>query len=880
MITNTLKNNGKFLYIQKRLNFELIPEKNNYNDVIPFSFTEIDRIVKNRTNIHEKSLKIDIKHKNVFYTFIRKTNSIIYSSLHLKKTNSSDTKEDSLHSSCIKEDSKSFPVIIRNEQIDDETICERVEKILGFLTKDNLIVVLQRSLSAHFYLKSKCWKRLSTCVLRNCFLSEEKLNSTDLVKILSSLSKWRFTNLSEFEKKLDLLILINDDWTLYKSSQALWSLSHLNLFSLKAFQYLNAKIIHLLCSNSNQLEPNTDLYESIHRICSSNLNKLSRTGIASPVLSSITEYFERNVEVLKCLDTKTMLSLTSLFPYSSYNDKLVTSVLGLLLGSFHKFTHAQASHILYNFSIIHSDLSTTAQHLVVKLLCKFRDLILASEFTFIPSMISKCLYTSILFLSDLDLNFVSMFLSDLNANLHLIGPFSLFGNLLCLNHIKSEFSRHLEPRDAKSIVNTMNKLIKVDDLGNLCKLDNEVLKPLEIKLWHLSVLNAISCIPITPKFISDRIYLKLHEFYEICDSENHMATMKNFVLFLTNSFGNRDLVDTNLKNLTLLTSSKLFECSSENNEILCVYWDLITCYLSCFEMLDVFKREVKFDVLPSDFGSNFMVLRSLLNLLSCAFINDEKGLISYLEKLAHEKERKPENVEVIIVKFCLLFTNFDSIRDELGLKFEDFYKANGTNDKEYVENSDIGLSAEANDYVKKCVRTPCNQINLGFLRTKLFFLQDHPRHFLPLLPSIIIGELLSTSDYRGKVDIYQIGKWLDEVKGWDCLSKRLNNGNIEEYRGENAEEIDGNGSKLENNVRIESMYSNWKQREMEIEYVLKEQYIGPWLCPYVIKGKEEGSILLIFPMDFRNKNRPHVFDTMRRDFLSKFGYNFIELYYN
>uniref|UniRef100_A0A3B0N4T9 RAP domain-containing protein n=1 Tax=Theileria annulata TaxID=5874 RepID=A0A3B0N4T9_THEAN len=880
MITNTLKNNGKFLYIQKRLNFELIPEKNNYNDVIPFSFTEIDRIVKNRTNIHEKSLKIDIKHKNVFYTFIRKTNSIIYSSLHLKKTNSSDTKEDSLHSSCIKEDSKSFPVIIRNEQIDDETICERVEKILGFLTKENLIVVLQRSLSAHFYLKSKCWKRLSTCVLRNCFLNEEKLNSTDLVKILSSLSKWRFTNLSEFEKKLDLLILVNDDWTLYNASQALWSLSHLNLFSLKAFQYLNAKIIHLLCSNSNQLEPNTDLYESIHRICSSNLNKLSRTGIASPVLSSITEYFERNVEVLKCLDTKTMLSLTSLFPYSSYNDKLVTSVLGLLLGSFHKFTHAQASHILYNFSIIHSDLSTTAQHLVVKLLCKFRDLILASEFTFIPSMISKCLYTSILFLSDLDLNFVSMFLSDLNANLHLIGPFSLFGNLLCLNHMKSEFSRQLEPRDAKSIVNTMNKLMKVDDLGNLCKLDNEVLKPLEIKLWHLSVLNVISCIPISPKFISDRIYLKLQEFYEICDSENHMSTMKNFVLFLTNSFGNRDLVDTNLKNLTLLTSSKLFECSSENNEILCVYWDLITCYLSCFEMLDVFKREVKFDVLPSDFGPNFIVLRSLLNLLSCAFINDEKGLITYVEKLAHGKERKPENVEVIIVKFCLLFSNFDSIRAQMGLKFEDFYTSNGTNDKKYVENSDIGLSAEAIDYVKKCVRTPCKQINLGFLRTKLFFLQDHPRHFLPLLPSIIMGELLSTSDYRGKVDIYQIGKWLDEVKGWDCLSKSLKNGNIEEYREENGDEMDENGSKLENNVRIESMYSNWKQREMEVEYVLKEQYIGPWLCPYVIKGKDEGSILLIFPMDFRNKNRRHVFDTMRRDFLSKFGYNFIELYYS
>lgn len=301
-------------------------------------------------------------------------------------------------------------------------------------------------------------------------------------------------------------------------------------------------------------------------------------------------------------------------------------------------------------------------------------------------------------------------------------------------------------------------------------------------------------------------------------------------------------------------------------------------------MLDVFKREVKFDSLSTDFCSNFTVLRCLLNLLSCTFRRDEKGLISYLEKLAYEKDRNPENDEVIIVKFCLLFSNLYSSTHKLGLKFENFYTSNGAKDEEYVESLDTGMSKEALDYIRKCVRMPCNPINLGFLRTKLFFLQDHPRQFLPLLPSIIMGEMISTGENRKtKVDIHQIGKWLEEVKGWDCLSKSLNNRNIDPYRGESDEEVgemDENHLNRENNMKIESMYSNWKQREMEIEYVLENHCIGPWLCPYVIKGKDKGSILLIFPVDFRTKNRPHVFDTIRRDFLSKFGYNFIELYYN
>ncbi|UKK02531.2 hypothetical protein MACK_002624 [Theileria orientalis] len=893
MFLNIVKNDVKYLFSQKRYNLEAISNRCEYNDVIPFSFNEIDKIVKKRSKSPEKSIHIDKLHKKIFYKFIRQTNSLIYANVSLAKPLRNNTTETASSDNL-------------NDQrgSEEEIVCNQIERILGSLDKDNLIIVLQRSLSAHYYSKSKCWYSLSTRTLRYCFLNEQKLGCDDLVKILASLSKWRFHNLSEFGNKLDFYILLNHEWDTYQASQILWSLCHLNLFTLKAFDYLNGIIIGKLSSsiqnnalslhcnvteslsnkvatcNTGHIEQdfalNDDFYKNIHRIASANLTRSSKTGMNSPVLSSIHDYLSKNLVILKCLDTKTMLSVTGLFPHGMYNDKLTTSVLEILVNSFQSYTQAQAVQILYNLAVVHSDLSLRAKDLVIKLLYKFRVLVLSSECTFIPSAVCKLLYTSRVFLNNFDSNFVSKCLSDLNANLHLIGQFSLVGNVLCLNQLVNEFGSKLDSRQKENIDNTMNNLIKFDDNGNFSKLVDGSLVPLEnVKLWHLSAINnsnskqykdgTLGLESIFSIYNAKRMNDSFNEFYETCKGENYMSSMKNLVLFIS--------------------------------------------------LLKVFKREVAF-------GNTriLSVSNALIKILTNIFKEDlsEKeneceSAVNYLEET--QGDRVLENDEIVIIKFWELIrlfrgeasvcnisgcksTNTDEMAKEL---FHSFYSHTGSNSSysrianttecsavnSYTSEDetskgdevDVKESKEAHrgqQYMNKCLKSSCRPIQVDLLYTKLFFLQDHPKYFISLVPSIIIGEALNTRAHD--LDIFKIAELLEREKQWNFLSRYLdaNRGSVGHQPSTSYEE---KTEKLADaRVQLRGFYSNWKVSEMEIDYILENQYIGAWLCPYVLKNASNQTIL-IFQLKSKEENNLHIFDVLRRDVLTKFGYNFIELCY-
>ncbi|UKJ89533.2 hypothetical protein MACJ_002784 [Theileria orientalis] len=790
------------------------------------------------------------------------------------------------------------------KESEDEIVCNQIGRILASLDKDNLIIVLQRSLSAHHYSKSKCWYTLSTRTLRHCFLNEQKLGCDDLVKILASLSKWRFHNLSEFGNKLDFYILLNHEWDTYQASQVLWSLCHLNLFTLKAFDYLNGIIIGKLSSNtlnntlalhgnatespSNEVTTfnagdsehefglNDEFYKNIHRIVSANLTRLSKTGMNSPVLSSIHDYLSKNLLILKCLDTKTMLSVTSLFPHGMYNDKLTTSVLEILVKSFHSYTQAQAVQILYNFAVVHSDLSLRAQDLVIKLIYQFRVLVLSSDCTFIPSAVCKLLYTSRVFLNNFDSNFVSKCLSDLNANLHLIAQFSLVGNMLCLNQMVNEFGNKLDIRQKENIASTMNNLIKFDDNGNFSKLVYGSLVPLEnMKLWHLSVVNNINSMFNTDNTVSlegnikiynaKRVNDSFNEFYETCKGENYMSSMKNLILFIA--------------------------------------------------LLNVFKREVTFGNAHISSVSN-----ALVKILTSIFKEDcsEKGnecepAIKYLGET--QGNRALGNDEIVIIKFWELIrlfrgeasvcsisgckgTNTDEMAKEL---FDSFYSQAGidssysiranttehpavnsyTSEDETSRGNEVGVKENmeadmSRRYINKCLKSSCRPIQADLLYTKLFFLQDHPKYFIRLIPSIIIGEALNTRAHG--LDIFKIAELLEREKEWNCLSRYLDakGGSFGQQPSTSYERK--NEELGDSEVRLRGFYSNWKISDMEIDYIMENQYIGAWLCPYVLKNASNQTIL-VFQLKNKEKNNLHIFDVLRRDILTKFGYNFIELCY-
>nr|PVC53117.1 hypothetical protein MACL_00000293 [Theileria orientalis] len=893
MYLNIVKNNVKYLFHQKRYNIEANSNRCEYNDVIPFSFNEIDKIVKKRNNISEKSIHIDKLHRNVFYKFIRQTNSIIYSNVSLNKPVKNNITE-----------TVSSDNLNNKREPEEEIVCNQIERILGSLDKDNLIIVLQRSLAAHYHSKLKCWYSLSTKTLRHCFLNEQKLGCEDLVKILASLSKWRFHSLSEFGNKIDFYILLNHKWDTYQASQVLWSLCHLNLFTLKAFDYLNDIIVGKLSSstlnktlalNSNVPDSqnnevsapetgdgeqdfglNEDFYENIHRIASANLTRLSKTGISSPVLSSIHDYLSKNLVILKCLDTKTMLSVTALFPHGVYNDKLTISVLEILASSFYRYTQAQAVQILYNFAIVHSDLSLRARDLVIKLLYQFRVLVLSSDCTFIPSAVCKLLYASRVFLSNFDINFVSKCLSDLNANLHLIGQFSLVGNMLCLNQMVNEFGSKLDSRQRENIANTMNNLIKFDENGSFSKLVEGSLVPLEnMKLWHLSVVNNIDgkrntdstlgLVSNLNMYNATRLNDSFSDFYETCKGENYMSSMKNLVLFIA--------------------------------------------------LLNVFKREVAFSNghIPSVSNALIKILTNIFKEDPSEMGNECKAAVNYLEDT--RGSRVVENDEVVIVKFWQLIrlfkgeasacnvsgcngTNKDEMAKEL---FDSFYShtysnrsysrsgngrensavncytsEDGTSRGGEVEVKEREDDDRSNKYINKYLQSSCRPIQVDLVYTKLFFLQDHPKYFIRLMPSIIIGEALNTKAHD--LDIFKIADLLEREKQWNCLSRYLdaNGGSFGHQPStsyeKKSEELEGS------KVQLRGFYSNWNVSEMEIDYILENQYTGPWMCPYILKNASNQTIL-IFQMKNKEVSNLHIFDVLRRDVLTKFGYNFIELCY-
>ncbi|AFZ81093.1 hypothetical protein BEWA_005010 [Theileria equi strain WA] len=822
-------------------------------NVTPFNFEDIDKLVKKNRKRNEKDAQVTDNHRSIFYSLVKYSKAINYHKKNLE--NRSPNKDDGKIPKDMPENAETNLALpaVYDIYARGEFFCEKMAKNLGYMNKNMLIVIIKQSLSTYHNTRKKCWHSLSTKALRHCFISDEPLTCSDLVKICASLSKCYFKKLDEFKGKIDELIISQPEWTIHGASQILWSLSHLKLFSLPSFNYLNHTIVKCINLDSDKYIK----YSDIHKIASANLMQVSQVGTIHPVLQSIVTHFANNTILLKCTGTKTMFAIVSILPYSAYNDELVIEILKILVRSLYQYSHVQAAQIIYKFAVIHSDLSNTARDLTLELLLSFRDLVLSSDITFIPSACSKLLYTYKRILGAHDEDFVNKCLSDLNANLHLLGPFSLFGSLLCLNSYFGEEAPEIGEKYRESVKHTKNNLLKFDDSGRLSKIVNGELVPLDnVKLWHYGLLSAIE------KYDT---YDHLFNFIGTLESTSLIHNVKSFALFLLNMcWDSSNLYNRNTMNSIFVIASKLLSLSENvEDNLLKQYWVLILYHLTTLDITTVFEHEN----IPRFPISSFDTDVILISLLTSGIRHDEDATLACLNELIQRyKDGKMSDAEPIVIKTILLL-NYTYSNKTGGI----VHKIINGNTRELFMETFYGSATVCQSnrstegyihYLQKCLVKNLAPVPLEWTHIQIFFLQDYPRYMFKMIPLALVGNMFRIREV--KCSIWDVSNWFLVKRGWNNLSNRLKELDVIDDSSIYEQLCEG--------------YTNWNISEIKIANIATNKYVGPYLCQFVIMADDPSQNIIVFILADSPTENKHIYHKIRRDILNKFGYNFVELF--
>ncbi|KAK2198206.1 hypothetical protein BdWA1_001215 [Babesia duncani] len=813
--------------------FSSIIEEPITNNPIPFDFENIEKLVKSHSKPVDSPITLNKDDKKLFHLFLRETNAITYTAAVLKKP------VDKL--TCSSNNS--------NPTNNHQWLTKTIGNKLSQLSLNNRIIVLQRSLAAWQHSRNPCWYTLTTKTLRSCCINDEIPDSKQLVNIFAALSKWRFRNMKEFAKNFDIIILSASNWTMDQASQILWSLAHLKCFELLSFECMNSVVLECLENNPEILD------DTIHRIINANLIKTSQVGNVSPVYESIANYLTVNPHYFKNLKAKTLLGISSFIPMlSSFNQDLIRSLISRATESLDDFTHIQAAHFVSNLALIKDKLDGTSGDLCLNLLYEFKESIYNSNVAFVPSLTAKLLYSFRIFLGAFDVNFVSKCLSDLNVNLHLLGSFSVLGNIQCLKLLSREKQTNWDSKFINSLESTSKKLINFQDGylykpledGGFEKLDN-------LRLWHYGMLTRLQ------ETTFENISTLLMSYMDSQEQERVSIKYKDFSLFLLHTFNNIKIkMNRNMLNCILMVSTNLYNQICKNTKIhLPKYWNLFYHNLAYLGIFDAFEREC------SNMTRTIHNDTTRLLFLSIQTINGKTiypQVFQCLNDLSVGfKSKQVSRTEMIAVRFALLtaLLHHDIDLKDYGIDYDlkqqllsCFYtgKSNGivTTENEFLE------------YIQHCCSRRIRPVDVELTYTRLFFLQDHPQLFLENVPDILISGMITAIEEN--VNLTQVASVLQKEKSWSNLIDHLKSQNLQ------TELVQDCNLKLVMNTTCDL-------DEFKISKIQINHDIGPFTANMLMEDTTASKSIAIFVNASRDSNT-----MVRQAMLSQMGIEYIEMY--
>lgn len=818
----------------------------------PFDFEAIDQLVRSKPATPAKAIDINREDKSLFYWLLREANATVYAATALSKYTKQIAPTDT--------------EVQGPNKPEGEWLCDRIADRLHYYKLDNRIIILQRALAAYHHSRQHQWHRLAKTALRSCLINDEVPNANHLVKICASLSKWRLTRITEIQTKLDLCILAESQWNLYSASHILWSLAHLKRFDMRSFDYMNNIVSMTLAEPAFDVAALSD--DTMHRIVNANLIRLSHTGSHHRIMKDVLLTLSLNPSAISYLTPKTLLAVTSLLPLHP-EATVASHLIRRISQSIHKFTHTQMAHVLYNFAIIRPNLAPAMIDDIVGMLFEFKETLYKSNAVYLPSLSCKLLFTFWAFLDGCDHKFISKCLSDLNTNLHLLVPYSLVGSLQCLEVYRDRNGTYCDEKQALSIANTWNNLVRVNDRGEFVKPSQcDLEEPVEnLKLWHIAALHRIT------NRGYNKMLSQLNSFMDRVDQDMIMPALKDIIMFLYNVSTNRALCgDRTLLNSLLIVVSQLWNVLGNPNKY-DEYWDHIQYNLAAMDLMEVLERECN-NTLPCVGSSKSSYRISSMKLCIDATKGKavDEALLACLHHAASAESCDYVELDSLVARYIMFICIFHETT--LGKMLEDastcflrnvltesFYE--GFYEPMFNTAVNKGLDERLLEYLNKSLRLQISPPNLGMAYTTAFFLQDHIKPLLQTLPAIAMGALCSQKRY--------------DISLWDLVTCFDSNGPIKlvDY----LETV--NEAKPEKNRPLQQIVSHLCRPVLNVKRVRTNFNVGPYMCHIGLFGDDESQGVYVFITDGYSKNArdmaAHVFDRQRRLTLKNMGLQFVDL---
>eukprot|EP00371_Babesia_bovis_P001228 XP_001609875.1 hypothetical protein [Babesia bovis T2Bo] len=814
------------------------------HEPIPFDFEYFDAVCNSNRNdtLKHTSFPLDKHDKKLLYSLLRVSNATLYAGKVLD-TKLIDTTE------CNNDNRKSHR----------EYICERITERLALYPLDTRIIVLQRALAAWHNDSQKIWNKLIKVALRACFMNDETLKVSHIVKILASLSKWRFKGIAEIIQKLDIAIMAEDGWDIESASQILWSLAHLKAYDVKAFDYMNNVIL------SSMVKPDFDITnlpdETLHRILNPNIIRMSHTGKGHECLLEIMKALESNANGIDFCSPKTMMAISAILPmYPSPN--IVERIAHRMSCILDKFTHSQAAHLFYNLAIIAHTIPTDVFDHIVSSLFEYKEMVYHTEVAYIPSLVAKLMYTYKVFLGNYDHCFVSKCMADLNANLHLLEPFSLVGNIHCIEMYKMAEPKISEQQET-NIKQTMDNMLKMND-GDFVKVSfgtNDLIPLNNIKLWHRAAIYKLTSEGMEPMCNA------LGKFNELLRGEGILRTLKDFALFLTYVASSREFTENRgFKTAVIVAAMQLWNLTTESKREM-LYWNSIIYYMNVMGIMKAFITEV--GDFHTKYNSKYVPVTIMDVLQKC----HDKGpnidpLYTLLEWLKQRTSHStPYIAENIIARYALLISLLNDygwshhLKECATIPIEDWLLHNFysyTTEIVFVTDHNT-VPQELLEYLNVVLKTPINPIKQIEAYTTLFFSQDSPNLLTAAVPLVAIADVFGNTEC--KVDISQVAQWLSKAK-------RINN--LSAY-------LETIGHKKQDAIDMVELDSYLKNDTFKVQCIKNLFYVGPYLCHYGIFGSMNNEAIFVFINGQYRNAQEHTLDVQRRNTLKQMDVHFIEL---
>ncbi|CDR95211.1 hypothetical protein, conserved [Babesia bigemina] len=844
----------------------------------PFDFEAIDAILQSRAKktqhessevapssistaqppSKERGIVLENDEKSLFYLFLRETNAVIFAATALAKKGKLLASDQ--------------PSEGQFEKTQSEWLCERMADRLLSYSVDNRIIVLQRSLAGWHHSRQHHWHRLAKTALRSCFLNDEFPNAQHAAKICAALSKWRCRDIAEVRQKLNLAILAAEGWNVDKASHVLWSLTHLREFEMSAFDYMNNVVATAL--SKPDFDATSLMDDTVHRILNANIVRMSHTGRQHRAVLTVLRVLTEQPHAVSHLSPKTMLAVSAAMPLCSEMG-ITEHIARRLSSSMHNFTHVQAAHVFYNFALVAPSLPSAVVDQLVGALFDFKETLYKTEAAYVPSLTAKLLFTFMTFLRGLDHCFISKCLADLNANLHLLGPFSLVGNLQYIKLYMDSSTCDLTGQQLTSLQNTWNNMVKTDDYGDFVKplFGKDGQAPLDnLKLWHYGALYRLTKLGYEP------MMRQIDSFRCGVGTDNVTPAMKDFLLFIVNVSAQREVIaDRRMLNAILILASHLRDMSDGNARAE-EYWEPVKFHMAALGILDIFERECEASPSSAAKSGNDIPTMTALRLAMTESTGgcDADPIFAWLRSKALGATAADVEKDALAVRYvmfmCLIRDNFiasmlKNASDEPIMKVlkQSFY-AGACGRLFHPKDSTDPVVSEVLEYLNASSQIPIVPVNSGVAHAKLFFMQDTPRLLLQLLPEVALAELCCQQ--RHHVELWDVAAWLQGSKQSDSLCRYL-------------EEV-GEAKPLNSRTSFRELAGNVDRPLFEVKRVRRNFNFGPYMCHVGLFGDEDSHIALLFVHTLSgvgggDRFAEHIFDVQRRKALGILGVQYIDL---